>query len=75
MVCYHQNMIRRILGLTQINFDFGVDLTHTISQVVLLSGLRHKPYPVKLGMIIIFYFRRRLELYDRLHHCPIGPSS
>lgn len=74
---YQLFVIDRILfdRSSQFIFYFYVNRTYTISQVGVLSGLRHTSYPVRLIMTIHFRFRYSVDQYDRSYHCPFIFSS
>ena len=48
-------------------FDFGVDRTYMIGQVIILSGLHHRPYTIDQSQQFIFIFGK-----ERMILCPTG---
>ena len=70
-------VIHRILSdrSWQFNLDFGINHTYTISHIVVLPGLHHRPYPIGTIIIVHFWFWCRVDLYNQPRHYTILSSS
>ena len=55
----------------QFSFVFGIEYTYTISHVIVLSCFHHRPHSIKQIPLVQFRFRRRSNLYNWLHRCPV----
>ena len=59
----------------QLSFIFNIDHTCTISHIVVLSGFHHRSYRVSQVLIVQFWFRYRLDLYNWSHRYRVWFSS